>query len=170
MKKLVFTLVLFTVLILGAETVLISHKDMQMSERQEVSGKDYTKENELNKSLQVEKIMKLYRQMYSAIITKDMDAVTKIFASDFVMFYLNGINMNKNQCLTAIKDGTLSYSRANHDDIVVNVYGDHATICGKTSVDIGNNVKKIDLHIQQDITLEKRNGRWVFTSSKASIY
>ena len=110
--------------------------------------------------------------MYSAIIEKDMDTITKIFANDFVMLYLNGRNMNKNECLTAIREGSLSYSNVNHDDIVVTVNGNHAILCGKSSVDIESrgNKRKEDLHIQQDMTLEKRNGKWVFTHSKATTY
>lgn len=172
MKKLVFTLISLCVLILGADEILVNHKDMKMCEKPEQCCKDYKKENEINDSLQVDKITTLYRQMYSAIIEKDMDTITKIFANDFVMLYLNGRNMNKNECLTAIREGSLSYSNVNHDDIVVTVNGNHATLCGKSSVDIESrgNKKKEDLHIQQDMMLEKRNGKWVFTHSKATTY
>lgn len=172
MKRLMFTLISFCVLVLNAQTVLVNNKEAKISERRGACAKDYTKENEIKDSLQVNKIMVLYHQMYSAIIEKDMDTIAKIFANDFVMLYLNGKNMNKNECLTAIKEGALSYSHVNHDDIVVRVNGDYATICGKSVVNIEgrSGEKKADLHIQQDMTLEKRNGRWVFTHSKASIY
>ena len=172
MKRLMFALISLCVLILGAEQVLINHKEAKMSQRQEFGGTDYTKENEINDSLQVDKIMMLYRQMYSAIIAKDIDIVEKIFANDFVMLYINGRNMNKSECLNAIKEGELGYSKVNHDDIIINVNGNHATLCGKSFVDIKNSSdnKKANLRIQQDMTLEKRNGKWVFTHSTASMY
>ena len=172
MKRLVFTIISLCILSLEAETILVNHKDMKMNERRAICAKDYTKENEVNDSLQVDKIMTLYREMYSAIIAKDMDTIAKLFANDFVMLYLNGKNMNKAECLTAIKEGSLGYSRVNHDDIIVTVNGDQATLCGKSSVNMKTTEsnKKVDLHIQQDMTLEKRNGKWVFIHSKASTY
>ena len=75
-----------------------------------------------------------------------------------------------NQCL--LKEGVLGFSQAKHDDIVVNVHGDRATLCGKSFVNIEDNAndKKSDLRIQQDMMLEKRNGKWFFIHSKASMY
>ena len=64
-----------------------------MSMRQEACGIDYTKENEINDSLQIDKITTLYREMYSAIIKQDVETIARIFANDFVMLYLNGKNM-----------------------------------------------------------------------------
>lgn|GEM_PF-1345235 len=172
MKKLIFTLISLCMLILGAETVLVNHKDVKMCERQEACAKDYTKENEFVDSLQVDKIMMLYRQMYSAIIERDMDTIGKIFANDFVLLYINGRSMDKNECINAIREGAIIYLHVNHDDIVVTVSGDHATLCGKSFVNVENHgeEKKADLHIQQDMTLEKRNGKWVFTHSTATTY
>ena len=172
MKRLVFILISLCVLVLGADEVLVSHKEAKMSQRQEIGGVDYTKENEINDSLQIDKIMKLYRKMYTAIIEKDLDTIVRIFANDFVMLYLNGKNMNKNEYMSVIREGSLGFSYAKHDDIVVTVHGDRATLCGKSFVDIGNDSSddKTNLHIQQDMMLEKRNGKWVFIHSKASMY
>ena len=79
-----FTLISLCVLILGAEQVLVNHKEAKMSQRQEFGGTDYTKE------------------------------------------FVNIENSSDN--------------------------------------------KKANLRIQQDMTLEKRNGKWVFTHSTASMY
>ena len=52
------------------------------------------------------------------------------------------------------------------------MHGDRATLCGKSFVNIEDNAndKKSDLRIQQDMMLEKRNGKWFFIHSKASMY
>ncbi len=50
----------------------------------------------------------LYQQMYNAIIEKDMDTIRKIFDNEFVLLYINDRNMNKNECLSAIKGGNSS--------------------------------------------------------------
>ena len=79
---------------------------------------------------------------------------------------------HKDECISVIKEGVLGFSQAKHDDIVVNVHGDRATLCGKSFVNIEDNAndKKSDLRIQQDMMLEKRNGKWFFIHSKASMY
>ena len=50
--------------------------------------------------------------------------------------------------------------------------GNYATLCGKSYVNIENKSggKKNDLYIQQDMTLERGNGKWVFTRSQAKAY
>ena len=94
----------------------------------------------------------LYQQMYNAIIEKDMDTIRKIFDNEFVLLYINDRNMNKNECLSAIKGGgwIVAYSNVNYDDIVITVNGNYATLCGKSYVNIENKSggKKNDLYIQ----------------------
>ena len=71
-----------------------------------------------------------------------------------------------------LKGGIVAYSNVNYDDIVITVNGSYATLCGKSYVNIENKSggKKNDLYIQQDMTLERRNGKWVFTRSQAKAY
>lgn len=79
--------------------------------------------------------------------------------------------MNKEEYLAAVKDGTLNYYSAEHDDISVKVSGNKASLCGKSRVNVAvYGGGKHTWRLQQDMTLEKIGGEWKFTYSKASTY
>lgn len=116
-------------------------------------------------------IANLYRKMYRAMTSRDLDAMAKIHADNFVLVHMTGTRMNKVEYLAAVKDGTLNYYTAEHDDISVSLDGNKAALCGKSRVNAavyggGNHT----WHLQQDMTLEKIGGEWKFTYSKASTY
>ncbi len=120
---------------------------------------------------EIAEIANLYKEMYKAMIAKDLNAMSKIHANSFVLVHMTGTRMNKDEYLAAVKDGTLNYYTAEHDDISVNVDGNKAALCGKSRVNAavyggGNHT----WHLQQDMTLEKIGGEWKFTYSKASTY
>lgn len=116
-------------------------------------------------------ITALYKEMYRAMIAKDMTAMEKIHAPSFTLIHMTGTKMNQKEYLAAVKDGTLNYYTADHDDISVSVNGNKATLCGKSRVNaaVYGGGKHI-WRLQQDMTLEKIGGEWKFTHSKASTY
>ena len=116
-------------------------------------------------------IKNLYREMYRAMIAKDMAEMERIHAESFVLVHMTGTKMNKREYLAAVKDGTLNYYTADHDDIAVSVSGKRATVCGKSRVSAavyGGGRHK--WRLQQDMTAEKIGGAWQFTHSTASTY
>ncbi|MBQ1705541.1 MAG: nuclear transport factor 2 family protein [Clostridia bacterium] len=67
--------------------------------------------------------------------------------------------------------GELNYYSAKHDEIIVTVSGDTATMTGRSKVEAavyggGKNTWRL----QGDFTLRKENGVWKLTSSRASTY
>lgn len=120
---------------------------------------------------EAEKIRLLYERMYRAMIAKDMAEMAEIHGDAFVLVHMTGQRMNKGEYLAAVKDGTLNYYSADHDDISVSVDGDRATLCGKSRVSAAvYGGGRRTWRLQQDMTLEKTGGAWQFTRSKASPY
>ena len=116
-------------------------------------------------------ITALYKEMYRAMIAKDMAAMAKIHAPSFVLIHMTGAKMNQKEYLAAVKDGTLNYYTADHDDISVSVNGNKATLCGKSRVNAAvYGGGKHTWRLQQDMTLEKIGGEWKFSHSQASTY
>lgn len=118
-----------------------------------------------------ENIRALYEEMYRAMIAKDIATMTKIHGDEFVLVHMTGQRMDKGAYLAAVQDGTLNYYAAAHDDISVSVDGDHASLTGKTRVEAAvYGGSRRTWRLQQDMTLRKQGGAWVFTHSTASTY
>ncbi|MCH5150588.1 MAG: DUF4440 domain-containing protein [Spirochaetales bacterium] len=120
---------------------------------------------------ETEEIRSLYKEMYRAMIAKDMAEMRRIHGDDFVLVHMTGQRMDKGAYLAAVKDGTLNYYSADHDDISVRVDGSRATLCGKSRVSAAvYGGGRRTWRLQQDMTLEKIGDSWQFTHSKASTY
>ena len=146
---------------------------------------DGTARTENDSAREIEAIQERYRAMYRAMIAKDMAAMAELHALKFVLIHMTGAKMNQKKYLAAVKDGTLNYYSADHDDISVKVDGNRATLCGKSRVNAavyggGTSLRsklgkqpQVATHtwrLQQDMTLEKIGGVWKFTHSQASTY
>lgn len=123
------------------------------------------------KSDESAQLQDLYCEMWKILIAKDEEGMRRIHGEDFVLIHMTGSRMNKSEFIQAVKDGTLNYYTADHDEISVKIDGNRATLCGKSRVNAavyggGKHVWKL----QQDMQTEKRGGVWVFTHSKASTY
>ncbi len=118
-----------------------------------------------------EAIAALYREMYRMMIAKDIEGMAGIHATEFALVHMTGARMDKGEYLAAVKDGTLNYYAAEHDEIAVTVDGDRATLCGKSRVNAAvYGGGRHTWRLQQDMTLERKAGAWRFTHSKASTY
>lgn len=116
-------------------------------------------------------ITALYKEMYRAMTAKDLGSMAKIHAESFVLVHMTGAKMNLSEYLAAIKDGTLNYYEAEHDDIGVTADGNLALLCGKSRVNAAvYGGGRRTWRLRQDMALEKINGEWKFTYSKASAY
>ncbi|MBO6219925.1 MAG: nuclear transport factor 2 family protein [Treponema sp.] len=152
MKKLTLIFALLASLIF-VSPLFCESKGMQMNENDE------------------SQIKSLYRKMYDAMIAKDMVEMEKIHDTSFVLIHMTGSRMNKREYMAAVKDGTLNYYSAEHDDISASVNGSKASLCGKSKVNAAvYGGGKHTWRLQQDMTAEKINGEWKFTHSQASTY
>ena len=116
-------------------------------------------------------IIRLYREMYSAMINKDRAELERIHDDSFVLFHMTGMKQSKSEYISAIMGGTLNYYSAVHGDMEVAVNGDTARLTGKSKITaavFGGG--KQTWRLQLDFELVRKNGEWYFTFARASTY
>ena len=118
-----------------------------------------------------EQILQLYREMYQAMVVKDTATLNRLHADDFMLVHMTGMRQSKAAYIQAIADGTLNYYSATHEQMYIEVDGDTATLTGRSRVNAavfggGRHTWSLQLRFR----LAKREGRWLFTESRASTY
>ena len=118
-----------------------------------------------------EKIIQLYKDMYSAMVKKDKAELERVHDDSFALIHMTGMRQSKQVYIDSILDGTLNYYSAQHEGIKVQILGDTAKLTGKSKVNAavfggGEHTWRLQL----DFTLIKRNDDWYFTMARASTY
>ena len=118
-----------------------------------------------------EQIETLYREMYKAMVAKDTVTLNRVHADDFVLTHMTGMQQSKQVYIQSIANGTLNYYSAEHEQMEIKVSGNHATLTGRSRVTAavfggGRHTWRLQLHFN----LSKEEGRWYFTSARASTY
>ena len=119
----------------------------------------------------IEQIQEQYKKMYDAMIRKDEAALSTVLDDSFVLVHMTGMRQSKAAFLCAVMDGTLNYFSARHENMLVDVNGDTATITGQSCVAaavFGGG--RHNWRLQQAITLKKKDGAWLMTEAVASTY
>ena len=112
-----------------------------------------------------------YRAMYRAMIAKDADALNEVLDDSFVLIHMTGMRQPKAAFIQAVLNGTLNYYTCEDDSVEVTLRGDTADLAGKSRVSaavFGGG--RHTWRLQQDLTLIKRQGRWLITRSEAGTY
>lgn len=118
-----------------------------------------------------EQIVNLYRQMYQAMIAKDIAALDTILADGSVLVHMTGTRQPKKQYLHEIKNGTLNYYSVEDDEISITVDGMTAEMTGRSRVNAAvYGGGRHTWRLQMKSKLTKTDGRWQFVESKASTY
>ena len=108
-----------------------------------------------------EQIIRLYKEMYTAMINKDRAALERVHDESFVLVHMTGMRQTKQEYIGAIMDGTLNYYSASHEDMQVEISGDTAVLTGRSKVTAavfggGKHTWRLQLRFQ----LVKKNGEW----------
>lgn len=118
-----------------------------------------------------EQIVNLYRQMYQAMIAKDIAALDTILADGSVLVHMTGTRQPKKQYLHEIENGTLNYYSVEDDEITITVDGMTAEMTGHSRVNAAvYGGGRHTWRLQMKSKLTKTDGRWQFVESKASTY
>ena len=113
----------------------------------------------------------LYREYWRRMIAKDADGLRSMMTDDYYLLHMTGVKQSAETFLKGLLDGTFRYYSADHDSIQVTVAGDHARLMGRSRVLAAvYGGGKHSWRLQGDFTLRKENGRWKFSSSRASTY
>ncbi len=117
------------------------------------------------------KISELYKDYWDYMIEKNIEGLRSLMSSDYCLYHMTGVKQSADEFIEGLKNGTFNYYSAEHDDIVVSVDGDEATMTGKSRVVAAvYGGGKGSWRLQGDFTLRRENGNWKFTSSRASTY
>lgn len=116
-----------------------------------------------------QQIVKLYKEMYAAMVAKDRAELERVHSESFVLIHMTGMRQTKAEYINAIMDGTLNYYSAEHEEARFAVTGDTATLTGKSRVEAavfggGKHTWRLLLAFR----LKKENGEWRFTEARAS--
>ena len=118
-----------------------------------------------------EAIRELYRAYWRCMIAGDAERLRGMLADGYVLTHMTGVRQSREEFLRGLRDGTFRYFSADHDSIRVTVRGDAASMTGRSRVTAA--VYGGGAHswrLQGDFTLQKENGVWRFTGSRASTY
>ena len=118
-----------------------------------------------------EQIEELYRTYWQCMINKDIAGMDRIMADDYELRHMTGLRQLKQDFFRSVTSGELYYYSAKHDEIIVKVSGETATMIGRSKVVAavyggGRNTWRL----QGDFTLRRKDGVWKLTSSSASTY
>lgn len=118
-----------------------------------------------------QQIEALYREMYEAMVRKDTVTLISVHADDFVLTHMTGMHQSKQEYIRAIANGTLNYYSAEHEQIDITIDGNHATLTGRSRVNAavfggGRHTWRLQLYFD----LVKEDGKWRFTTARASTY
>ena len=90
-----------------------------------------TKPKDMDDKKQIEQ---LYKQMYQAMIAKDIATLNTILAEGSVLIHMTGTKQPKKQYLHEIENGTLNYYSVEDDEISITVNGVTAEMTGRSRV------------------------------------
>jgi ketosteroid isomerase-like protein len=113
-------------------------------------------------------LMQLERDWTQASLKKDIAALDKIVADDWVNIDFQGRTVTKAQTLANLKSGLPATQAAGLGEMKVRVFGDSAIVTGsdtEKSSDKGKDV--IDKYLWTDVFV-KRNGRWQAVASQST--
>lgn len=116
-------------------------------------------------------IEELYRVYWNCMISKDIDGMSEIMTDDYTLMHMTGVKQSKDSFFQSLKKGELNYYSVEHDEIIVKIDGNNATMIGKSRVNAA--VYGDGRHtwsLRGDFTLVKENECWKLKSSVASTY
>ncbi|KWW29092.1 MAG: hypothetical protein AUK63_1648 [bacterium P3] len=118
-----------------------------------------------------QQIEALYSEMYEAMTTKDTATLDRVLADEFVLVHMTGMHQSKREYINAVADGTLNYYSALHELTDIRIEGAHATLTGRSRVSAAVfGGRRSTWRLQLRFQLVRRDGRWQFTESQASVY
>ena len=118
-----------------------------------------------------EQLVRLYHDMYAAMIAKDETELDRIHDDSFVLIHMTGMQQPKQAYIQAIIRGTLNYFFEKTDSIDVRISGDSAVMTGHSYVEtavFGGGRSTWPLELKIDAKKEK--GEWKLTNARASTW
>ena len=116
-------------------------------------------------------LKKLYEEMYSYMISKNIESLGKLLDEDFVLVHMTGMRQPKKAYLKAISKGTLNYFSCEDSEIFTDIKGSKARLTGKSKVNAAVfGGSRNTWRLQLDLDLINKEGNWFITEIRASTY
>lgn len=113
----------------------------------------------------------LYHSMYRFMISRDIERLGALLDDSFVLLHMTGRRQSKQEFLQCVADGTLAYYDEMEESCPVHVNGDVAQLVGESLVEASPfGARRSTWRLRQEITLARRDGRWLMTKAVASMY
>ena len=118
-----------------------------------------------------ELIKSLYMKYWEFMINKDTVSMDVIMTDDYTLRHMTGLTQSKKDFFDSVRNGELNYYTAEHDEMIVKVTENTATMIGRSRVNAAvYGGGRHTWRLQGDFTLRKEDGDWKLSSSIASTY
>ena len=116
-------------------------------------------------------LAELYREMWRALLDKDIATLEKLHAEEFVLIHMTGLRQPREEYFRCVRDGELNYFSETTENIFVDVKNNRGTLTGQSRVEASVFGGKKNLwRLQLKFQVERRGERWILVNAKASTY
>lgn len=101
-----------------------------------------------------------------ALMKADIDALTRIFADDYVQYNESGQAFTRAKILDILQSGTIRYRSIASTGRKIRLFGDMAVVHGSESDEVEKNGERFSVRYLYLDVLQKRDGEWRFVASQ----
>lgn len=105
-------------------------------------------------------LKKLQIRLVAAVQRKDTDALSQLWAEEYVGTAPNGRVVTRNDLMNAVKGGAIQLETLDIDDLRIRLFGDVAVLTGHAQVKATVNGEDYSGSYRGTGVYVKRNGRW----------
>lgn len=118
-----------------------------------------------------QQLKNLYGKMWQALLAKNIPALEKIHAEDFLLVHMTGMHQPKTEYLRCVRDGELNYFSEQTENIFVETDGNSGKLIGQSKVEAAVfGGRKNIWRLQLAFDVEKIGGEWILKFAQASTY
>lgn len=102
----------------------------------------------------------LLRELELAHVMSDAAALDELFSEDFVYYDYTGRALSRDECLSAIREGAVSYDSWDSDEIRVRSYADTAIITSLETISAEEDGRQVKGKFRLTLVLVKEIDSW----------
>lgn len=115
-------------------------------------------------------VAQVVRSETTAMINQDVDTLKKLIAPNANFYHITGAKQSRDEWLRQIKIGRMHYFGSTEELFQVSMKGDHAEVISRNQLDARIYGFRNTWPLQSRTQLQKVNGQWLITESRASMY
>ena len=113
-----------------------------------------------------QQILAIFEDGDKALMSADVDALSRIFADDYVQYGESGHPLSKQQILDNFRTGAIRYSSIVSTGRKIRIFGDTAVVHGSESDEVVAAGKRSTVRYLYLDVLLRRNGEWKLVASQ----